>query len=274
MNTVLANVTKADIHSDPFPYIIIHNAIPAEICDALIKEFPKNEVVARGNPLGSNQRFSLSAPLVDASAEVSDLWKEFIAAHASQEFINQFIVLFGDHIKKEYPDFEATYGNFGALQSGVRNKDTFENSKILLDAQICINTPVIDEPTSVKIAHIDDNDKLYAGLFYLRADEDTSAGGNLEIYRYSSSAPKMHGPRLLEDKYVERVETIPYAKNTLVLFLNSKTALHGVTIRQKTPHTRRFMNLVAEMPTPLFDLEPFKETITDKILRKGRKLFA
>ncbi|MEO6366004.1 MAG: hypothetical protein ABIO38_08170, partial [Luteimonas sp.] len=54
---------------------------------------------------------------------------------------------------------------------------------------------------------------------------------------------------------VELAATVPYSSNTLVLFLNSLQAVHGVTPRQVTPRTRYFFNLVGEIPVPLFDLD-------------------
>lgn len=268
MKSVLNKAKISDIKTYPFPHLIIENAIDDKLCDDLIAEFPKDSVIAQGVAAESNKRFSFSAPFVSQSKDVGPLWKEFIARHASQEFLNEFLNLFGDHIKKQYPDFEKRFGTLGQLKSGVRNQDTFANKDVLVDSQICINTPVTDNPNSVKISHIDDVDKLYAGLFYLRADNDDSIGGDLELYKYISDKPKIHGARLVANKYVERTATVPYKKNTLVIFLNSPEALHGVTVRERTPHTRRFMNLVAEMKEPIFSLDKYKENVFDKIIRK------
>ena len=39
---------------------------------------------------------------------------------------------------------------------------------------------------------------------------------------------------------VEEFATVRYAPNTYVLMLNTHDSLHGVTVRQSTPHIRRF----------------------------------
>ena len=48
-----------------------------------------------------------------------------------------------------------------------------------------------------------------------------------------------------------------YKANTLLLFVNSPFAVHGVTERQPTPHLRRYVNFVAEMREPLYDIRQY-----------------
>lgn len=265
MKTVLSKATKADIHTDPFPYVVIKNALDEDLCSQLEKEYPDNEIILAGAPPGDNKRFSLSAPFVDNNPKISKVWKDFINLHSSPFFLNLFLNLFKDHIRVGYPHFQRE-----GLISGVRNIDNFSDKNILLDAQICINTPVIAQPSSVKTAHIDNTNKLYAGLFYLRDDSDDSQGGDLVIYKPKSNYYKIYGPRLIEERYTERVSVIPYQKNTLVLFLNTHKSIHGVTARSQTKHTRRFVNFLAETECPLFDLEQHRENVLDKIGRRIR----
>lgn len=51
---------------------------------------------------------------------------------------------------------------------------------------------------------------------------------------------------------MSKVETVRYQPNCLVLFINTIDSLHGVTVRQPTPHGRCFMNLVGEVATRLY----------------------
>lgn len=53
---------------------------------------------------------------------------------------------------------------------------------------------------------------------------------------------------------IELVKTVPYERNTLVLFLNSLSSVHGVTIRQPSDRPRCFVNLVTQTSGVLFDL--------------------
>jgi len=52
---------------------------------------------------------------------------------------------------------------------------TFETVDILLDALISVN--VIDKPASIRRAHVDLPDKLFAGLFYMRDPQDINRRG-------------------------------------------------------------------------------------------------
>ena len=70
-------------------------------------------------------------------------------------------------------------------------------------------------------------------------------------------------------RYVERVTTVKYESNVLVLFVNSLRSLHGVSVRQPTPWTRCFLNLLAEVPTPLFDLAAHQESVVGKVIRRS-----
>ena len=72
---------------------------------------------------------------------------------------------------------------------------------------------------------------------------------------------------------VEAHTVVPYRKNTLVLFINSLFAVHGVTPRRPTPHTRKFLNITGDVSEPLFDIAPFQERGARKLVRRiGNKL--
>ena len=79
--------------------------------------------------------------------------------------------------------------------------------------------------------HLDRAVSLFAGLLYFRLDGDDSTGGDLQLY--DGAHP---------------VKTIPYRANTLVFFVNSPRAFHGVTPRSVTPWPRLHVNFVAEVP--------------------------
>lgn len=51
----------------------------------------------------------------------------------------------------------------------------------------------------------------------------------------------------LPDEAVELVTTIPYRANQMVIFPQGINALHGVGLRQPTPHTRQYVFISAEL---------------------------
>ncbi len=263
MESVLAGVTRDDVRSDPFPHIVVRDAVPAELCSRLIAEFPSLEVVTKHQDFGSNKRVGLPAAEVAGNQEISELWRSFIEAHASGEFLAKLVDLFGEHIRRLYPTFERDNGSLESLRAGVRNRDDFSEADVLLDAQISINTPVVGN------AHL--------------GPKRTPRRRRQAVRRPLLPAPprgRLDGrePRALSiqarttwpagtaiyDTFVETADTVDYAANTLVLFLNSPDSVHGVTPRSQTQVPRTFVNLIAAVERPLFDVAPFQATWIDK----------
>ncbi len=253
--SVLDKVTAADVVCEPFPHIVVPNALDDDVSRRLIAEFPPVDVVTEGQDPGSNLRFSYPAHKAADDVRVSQSWERVLREHVSQEFFDRLVHLFGDHIRREFPDFERRFGALDNLRAGVRGEHDFDSADVLLDAQICVNTPVRERATSVRGPHVDKEDKLFAGLLYLRTDHDDATGGDLEVFRIRDQKEiKFWGAHTTDD-YVQPVSTVRYERNTLVLFLNSWKSIHGVTVRSVTPHPRLFMNLVAEVREPLFAIE-------------------
>ncbi|NJN48003.1 MAG: hypothetical protein HC808_17715 [Candidatus Competibacteraceae bacterium] len=170
--------------------------------------------------------------------------------------------MLGDNIVKHYPELFPSREQLLKAESGIRNIDRFPDKTILLDAQISGNTPV-RRPTSVRPTHIDLGNKLFSGLFYLRQDDDPTQGGDLTLSRFRSDTVQ-RAEKLacfegvyVKDRYTEVVKTVRYAKNTLVLFLNTLDSLHGVTVRESSSYCRLFLNLVGEVNAVLYPVGNF-----------------
>ncbi len=258
MNSLLSHAQKIDVSSDPFPHIIITDPLEEEICLQLLSEYPDVNTITKEENYSSNKRFSYSASEVFGNDNISPLWKQFVQVHTSNAFLSEVVGLFEEHIRLMYPCFEKEIRELNNLTSGVRKVDNFPDVDVLLDAQICVNTPVAGTPSSVRTAHVDKPNKLFAGLYYLRSLEDTSTGGDLEIYKFKDKPNHFRG-EYIRDKYVEVVKTVKYQRNVLILFINSIYSVHGVTVRSKTNTPRYFFNLLGEVKQPLFDLSQYQE---------------
>ena len=254
MQTLLANVAKSQVLTDPFPHLVVRDAVPSDIYPRLLAEYPAQNVFAEGAAVSSNQRLNLLASQTLECAEVSPLWREFVRLHTSKLFFAQLINVFGDHIRSIYPSFEKKIGRLNDLSAELRSS---QNADVFLDALICLNSPVVGGPSSVRRAHVDDPHKLFTGIYYLRDPDDTSTGGDLEFYRFKGRTRFRIAE--VDDRHVQVVKTIKYQANTLVLFVNNINALHGVTERSVTPFPRYLFNLVVELRHPLFDLWKYQE---------------
>lgn len=256
--SVLQRASAESLQLDPFPHVVIPNALPESLYNELVEALPPLSTLGI-DETRNNARWDVAAKEVATSAAVPKIWKDFIAYHASEAFFQDIVrVLFaGIHrlYPRRYPDKDAML----RMRAGVRGIDRFGEKDVLMDALISGNTPV-QKPNSVRTTHADAGRKLVSGLFYMRRDGDDSIGGDLTISRfkpeYASLAAKMRAYKgtLVDDSCVDVVKTVKYARNQVVLFINSLDSLHGVTVRQATPHGRYFMNLVAEVNPKLYRL--------------------
>jgi hypothetical protein len=272
--SLLRRARAADVVVDPFPYIVIHDALPDAICDALISQYPALDALGvDGNE--NNSRWSVPAWHALQNPAIAKVWQDLVAYHSSAAFFDELVTLFGEHVVRQYPAVFPDIATLRAQRLGVRERDSMETCDLLLDAQISGNTPVSDA-SSVKTIHIDSEHKLFTGLLYLRHPDDDSVGGDLNIVRFRPGlTPAQQRQRydgmFIADELTDHVTTVPYRRNTLLLFVNGLEALHGVTVRQPTAHLRLFMNLVCETRAKLFHVPQHWQTRAAKLPRLIKK---
>jgi hypothetical protein len=167
--------------------------------------------------------------------------------HSSEEFFTEVVRLFREDWP--VPLEQALGGSLLGHTMGKLLRDEFTNVRILQDARIEINTPVRERPSSVRGAHLDIPSRLFSGLFYMRHPDDHAVGGDLELFRWVDRPAANIDVFQFPSSSVERVLTIPYRDNQLVMFPNGINALHGVSVREPTPHMRRYVFLTAEIAT-------------------------
>jgi hypothetical protein len=264
ITSLLAGVTQDDIRRDPFPHIVIRDALPQDLYDALSKSMPTAEYIGEriGKPITSNERYNYMSQLILADPATAQVWKDFVTYHASPAFYEQFLDLFQEDLLANLPAAEEQTGPLRELRVGRRHRDTFETHDILMDCTAVINSAVTGKPSAYRGPHVDKPYKLFGGLFYMRLPEDDATGGDLVLYTYRPGAHKFHTSASeygdnrfdIDPSYVEEVTTIPYESNTLVMYPINRLALHGVSVRSLTHHQRRFVALVGDLQHPLFDL--------------------
>jgi hypothetical protein len=290
-HSVLSRATAADIRLDPFPHLLIENALDPELFDTLSREFPPVEVVTRGTELKNGKTGINCIDIVDNEA-MSAAWREFCAYHSSREFFSDVTALFGDTIRTLYPFLEEDLGRpLDALEPKRRimseRKAGHRQDDIVLDCQIMLDET--SDPRICRGPHVDAVEELYAALLYFRHPDDDSDGGELCVVRARDPqrtypAPDAirvrHHPAEIDEADVEIVAKVPYRANTLIMFINSPASLHTVTVRSATPLMRRHVNIIGEtyalkrgglfrVLQPGDPVEPPKPpTLTERLLRK------
>jgi len=263
--SILHDSEKVLLSCNPFPHVIIKDALPTSLANQLTIEFP----IVNFDTSGSNKRIDISASKVKKNNKISSSWKEFIDYHSSSKFFHEVLRVFRpcllDHEYKSYLNFS----------SGIRGIDCHKEKQILLDAQISINTPVI-KASSVRKAHVDNTNKLFSGLYYLRRLDDDSIGGDLELLSWNKSYTDKQKIKSYKEgvspKHFSRNKRIKYANNVAILFLNSIDALHLVSPRNPTIHPRCFVNLVGELNHNIFDKHNIFQKNINVLKKKARNL--
>jgi hypothetical protein len=259
LTTLLDRINEHQIIENPFPHVVIENALQSSIYKTLSSTFPSPEMCTKGDRNKPNSRIDL--PLSDAliSEQLNNTWKRFLHDHSNQDFKDTLFNLFGSHVNHCYPNFEKDFDLFDELDVISQPNTLIKKNQIKLSVNFGMNTPSYGKPSSVRRIHIDNPKKIFAGLFYMPEDDDSTKGGDLELFKFNKEI--VLDGRSVDPFYAKSFKTIPYKSNTLVMFINSPHSLHGVSPRYPTRFCRRFLYLTGEMSKRLFDNTLYQENI-------------
>jgi hypothetical protein len=245
---VLDKARPEDIVTVPFPHLVIEDALPEPIYRRLVDTRPEFEHVAWKGRVPSNRRIPYSARRILEDPA----WPAFCRRHVLPDVFARVVELFRPHIDRWHPALARWLDDGHPHRPGLLDADGFADRDMLVDARLELNTPVQGPPTSVRGPHLDLPNRLFTGLYYLRKPDDDTPGGDLQLFRFRSGEPSHTTAYTIPDDLVEAVRTVPYRGNTLVLFPNSPHAVHGVSPRAPSPHTRSYVFLTAEIGHDLF----------------------
>lgn len=230
------------VHTDPYPHVVIEDALPWPLYEALENEFPEEQVLDDNNAYDQGICYRLKADkLLDPSVNVPDVWREFTKYHTSAEWFNEVTALFQNHMPK------VLHKKFTEDDLGARGwADAGKN--IWTDCQLVVHKPIQEKTT--RTPHIDNPMEMWAGLLYMPHKNDNSTGGEFQIHSTLSNVKKVDkkaGRQIYETDLGPVVKTVPYKRNTFVMFANnSPNTVHGVSLRENATMTRRSVNVIGE----------------------------
>lgn len=245
--TLLDRADPRAIRTEPFPHLVIEDALPADLYHTLASSRLDCAQIIGPPPHASNRRFAWSTRMMLWDERATAVWKRFVTVHTNAAFVFRVLTLFEEHLPQGFPHLAQ------GTPVGVFERDDHAAFPILADARLELNTPVTGPASSVRGAHVDTPNRLYSCLFYLRGEEDDSIGGDLALYRYTGAVPDPVDAFQFRPDQVEAVATVPYRANTLVIYPNSRSAIHGVTPRHPTAHERAYVFVTAEQEQDWFD---------------------
>ncbi|MBJ20896.1 MAG: 2OG-Fe(II) oxygenase [bacterium] len=249
-SNVYDSAPRASIDLDPYPHIVIENVIPEVDYKALEETFPTVEYIAGREEITNNRSLLADSDRVLADPKTPEPWRAFFEAHTQRSLFESAIKLWGEQIEKHHPGLEANFGkrleNFTtARRSGKEKCEANRRADIMLDCQFGSNAPVT-AMSSTRGPHLDSGAKLFSSLVYFRTEDDDSTGGEYELLRLKKGPFPRSKMKYIPEKYIESVKRIPYRRNTLLAWLNTRHSLHGVTPRSVTSIPRRYVAISGE----------------------------
>jgi hypothetical protein len=241
------SLERATTRLEPFPHVVVPDALEPSLYRELCASFPPFARIGWDDPAilpRSNARFELSAAAMLNDATTPEVWKSFAAAHSDRAFFDRIVARFDGHWPMALRQALGSALDGHTMERLVRHRP--QAARIALDARIEINCPVTVASSS-RGPHLDTPNRIYSGLFYFRHPEDDSVGGDLQLFRWKDGPVDRIDNYELPPDSVECVTTIPYRPNLLVFFPQGIDALHGVSVRQPTPHFRRYVFITAEL---------------------------
>lgn len=262
--SILSRVEKADLVIEPFPHLVITEALDQVIFKQLASQFPADDIILNGRT-AKDTWFDYPACKVVADERISALWREFFAYHTSKAFFDELVALTGSQMRALKPDLELHAERhledfIVGMRPGGRGDPLADGADVSMECQFYLN--YTRQPRVVRGPHVDRPSELFAALLYFRHENDDSCGANLDICEASHNLyPNAHAvkistlPAEIDDVKVRTVKTANYAANTLVLFLNSARSIHAVSPRTPTEVPRRHINFCCDVRFDLFEMK-------------------
>jgi len=237
--SVLQNIKE--VHTSPYPYVCVEEALPENIYKELEESFPE-ELVTSTSPHdgGITYRYKCKEA---KERSIPAIWQDFFAYHTSPEYFSACIELFAPSIEKYYSS--DTVRNF--LRGHVTTRDVDNSGQYVTDCQFVVHEPV-DQTGTSRTPHVDNPVEIYAGLLYMRKPNDTSVGGNFTIHEQTGNIEQVNKSlgRQVEDNIHKPVREVPYKANSFCMFLNVMGSIHSVTPRIEPTERRRSINIIGE----------------------------
>jgi hypothetical protein len=259
--SLLARATKQHLVSEPFPHLVIRDALEPALFERLEREYPDPSLVMEQTSSVGVRHFWRASSVVNDD-RVSPLWRAFFEYHVSPQFWTDAVQLLGDEIRRLYPGLEAELGtSLETLPSEMRasgrsRRGTSRPAGVSLDCQYYLNCT--REPGETARLHVDRPEELFKALLYLRDPrESVGTGGDVHFCRGRPGARLFPGSntvrvsklfREVPLSLVEEVETVRFEPNTLVVVLNSFRSLYSVSVRSFADWPRRHVEVRADLP--------------------------
>jgi hypothetical protein len=210
-----AAVARASLELDPFPHIVVHDLLPDDVDDELVRALPSKTFFKTEDMT----RQEIEVPFVFAPEYSRLMWGTFFNKVIAQAMVpalmEKFRPALDDFLRTHWP------GLGTMAESGISLR--VSNSRLLLR-----------RPGYVIKPHRDPRWAFLTCLVYLPQTPAHQVYGT-QLYRLRQEPDVTHSSPLWVDRSeCELVKDVPAIRNTAVVFLNS-TGAHGASIPTDAP---------------------------------------
>ena len=218
MKNVFEKFENKHLFLDPFPHIVINNALPIKENSEIIQElsYAKSIALSEIDKKNIQGRYTIPNKLINSEKNFLK-FNAFNEAHSDKEFGSKVIEIFKPYIHEHLPELPMN--------------EIEDYSKP--EASFMVNNPPIASSYSPRGPHLDNRKDIFAFLYYVCQDDKKVKGGNLQLFKYKDYFRGFdRGSRIdqgyLKPESIELVKEIEYKNNTLVILLNGINSVHGV----------------------------------------------
>ncbi|WP_265593583.1 hypothetical protein [Verrucomicrobium sp. BvORR034] len=274
---LLAGFDATMLNEEPFPMLVVENALPSELYEALrsslpgylenagifncirpalgLDHYPEGHPASLRDDLPDNTKMARRAFELLADPALPKVWGEFVRVNTGQEALQSMLHVFGKALLREHPDFEQRFGALSDLQAVQRYTRQLQSNEVELDTPLLLHTPVKGVVSQQRGPHLKTLDKPIEGFLYLAPVGFDGPEAVHEFFAVEEGAEPLFGAGLqTESKGLRLARTVPVRGNTLVIFLNTARSIQTIAPRSTTPFPLIAVEVLMQMQAPLFQV--------------------
>ena len=280
-------IDKKNFYLEPFPHLIIEDALPKNFYKILSDNFPNPPQKLE---LYDNTILYTSDTNIYDNKNTHEYWTQILKYLASPEYFSKLLEIFKEQLIKRYPKKFKIH----ELTNKLSIKDSEEkiDSKITTSSTTMYYSPV--EKTSIpkKLSgakleiHCDAATKLFTSILYFRDKNDKSLGGELLLHAWKFKLPLEIKKIILtrglhfinsiirnfQFLFIKKKKSLKYKANCLVIFFGNEDALHSVDVREKGSPVRRSIHSGIHYNEDLWDSVSFIDRKVGYLKNRYEKL--
>ena len=272
MHNFFNTVVQPEIIQEPFPHLIIENALPDNLANELLESMPKfNDIKDKlfctayrfednGNPI-EGSKYLLRRSKIAQIQEFPEIWKHLIEFQSNKISIERWWQIFSKQISSYYPKQFEELKAAESWNYGIRSNDSATDHDFLVDAELVYHAPS-SLTTQERGPHIKVRNKLMEFHYLLRHPNDDTKGGDFEIYKFKENCFITYDSQqqIKNKNTLIPVKTIPYKHNQVIAWLNTPNTITAYSPRGPGIYPIHYMAAVFQLPKPLFALPNYSRS--------------